>query len=97
VGFSDRGEKTAWFIRYKLKKVIKYLSTLRKKDDDERIFLAIEHLASDPRPSGHKKISGEENVYRIRIGAYHVIYEIEDDGLMVYVVKAGARGDVYKK
>ncbi len=78
------------------KKVIKYLSTLRKKDA-ERIFSAIESLASVPRPSGHKKLSGEENAYRIRIGSYRVIYEIQDDALMVYVVKAGARGDVYKK
>ena len=78
------------------KKAIKYLCTLRKKDA-ERIFSAIENLALDPRPSGHKKLSGEENAYRIRIGSYRVIYEIEDEALMVYVVKAGARGDVYKK
>jgi mRNA interferase RelE/StbE len=78
------------------KKAIKYLSTLRKKDA-ERIFSVIENLASDPRPSGYKRLSGEENAYRIRIGTYRVIYEIEDDALMVYVVKAGARGDVYKK
>ncbi|MBI9108889.1 MAG: type II toxin-antitoxin system RelE/ParE family toxin [Spirochaetales bacterium] len=79
-----------------IKKVIKYLSTLRKKDA-ERIFSAIENLASDSIPSGHKKLSGEENAYRIRIGSYCVIYVIEDDALMVYVLKAGARGDVYKK
>ena len=78
------------------KKVLKYLSTLRDKDT-KRIFSAIESLASDPRPSGHKKLSGEEDAYRIRVGSYRVIYEIKDDILMVYVVKAGARGDVYKK
>lgn len=77
-------------------KVIKYLSTLRKKDT-KRIFSVIEDLASNPRPSGYKKLSGEENAYRIRVGSYRVIYEIKDDELMVCVVKAGARGDVYKK
>jgi mRNA interferase RelE/StbE len=78
------------------KKVIKYLNTLNKKDT-YRIFKAIEALASDPRPVGYKKLSGEENAYRIRIGSYRVIYEIKDEELLVYVVKAGARGDVYKK
>ena len=78
------------------KKVIKYLSTLNKKDTN-RIFSAIEALASDPRPVGHKKLSGEDNACRIRIGSYRVIYEIKDVDLLVSVVKAGARGDVYKK
>lgn len=78
------------------KKVIKYLSSLNKKDTN-RIFSAIEALAYDPRPLGNKKLSGEENAYRIRIGSYRVIYEINDNDLMVYVITAGARGDVYKK
>lgn len=78
------------------KKVIKYLSTLNKKDTN-RIFSAIEALASEPRPVGHKKLSGEDNAFRIRIGSYRVIYEIKDVDLLVSVVKAGTRGDVYKK
>ncbi len=68
------------------KKVIKYLGTLRRKDA-ERIITAIEALAEDPRPLGNKKLTGEET-YRIRIGSYRVIYEIEDKALIVYVVKA---------
>ena len=76
------------------KKVIKYLGTLRKKDT-ERIMTAIESLSENPRPVGHKKLSGEK-AYRIRIGSYRVIYEIEDEALKVYIIKAGSRGDVYK-
>lgn len=76
------------------KKVIKYLETLRKKDA-ERIISAIQALAIEPRPTGFKKLTGED-AYRIRIGNYRVIYEILDDMLIVYILKAGPRGDVYK-
>ena len=76
------------------KKVIKYLETLRKKDA-ERIISVIQALAIEPRPTGFKKLTGED-AYRIRIGNYRVIYEILDDMLIVYILKAGPRGDVYK-
>lgn len=56
---------------------------------------AIESLSENPRPVGNKKLSGEK-AYRIRIGSYRVIYEIEDEALKVYIIKAGSRGDVYK-
>lgn len=77
------------------KQAIKYFKTLRKKDA-QRIFTVIEGLATNPRPSGYKKLSGEE-AYRIIIGSYRIIYEVEDDKLIVYVIKVGPRGDVYKK
>jgi mRNA interferase RelE/StbE len=76
------------------KRVIKYLSTLRKKDA-ARIFTAIENLAENPRPSGCKKLTGEE-AYRIRIGTFRVLYEIRNDELKVLVINAGARGDIYQ-
>lgn len=76
------------------KKAIKYLSSLRK-NDSEKIIIAIEALSKNPKPIGHKKLSGVE-AYRIRIGNYRVIYEIEGDALLVYIVKVGSRGDVYK-
>jgi len=56
---------------------------------------AIAGLASDPRPFGYKKLKGEE-AYRIRIGDYRIIYEIEDDKIIVTVVSVGHRKDIYK-
>jgi mRNA interferase RelE/StbE len=50
---------------------------------------------SDPRPPGSEKLSGQER-YRIRQGLYRIIYEINDDVLMVVVVKAGHRKEVYR-
>jgi mRNA interferase RelE/StbE len=42
-----------------------------------------------------KKLKGSTSLYRLRIGDYRVIYEIEDEILIVFVIKIGSRGDVY--
>ncbi len=60
-----------------------------------RIDAAILSLAADPRPHGCRKLSGSEE-YRVRVGDYRVLYEIEDAVLRVLVVKVGHRGDVYR-
>jgi len=62
----------------------------------ERIFTALERLESQPRPSGVVKLSGAENLYRIRIGDYRIIYSIEDQVRIVLVEKVGHRRDVYR-
>ena len=56
---------------------------------------AIEGLADNPRPVGYKKLKGED-AYRIRVGDYRVIYEIDDDRIIVVVVSVGHRKDIYK-
>jgi mRNA interferase RelE/StbE len=62
----------------------------------ERIVKAIDALAEDPRPDGVKKLQGTDDHYRIRIADYRVIYSIEDQHLIVEVVKVAHRKDVYK-
>jgi mRNA interferase RelE/StbE len=57
----------------------------------------IDDLANDPRPPGVKKLSAEEELYRIRVGNYRVIYAIQDDILLVTVVKVGDRKEVYRR
>lgn len=52
-------------------------------------------LAENPRPPDSKKLSGYDR-YRIRQGVYRILYEIENDRLVVYVVKVGHRKDVYR-
>lgn len=61
----------------------------------ERLIKAIYKLANQPRPSGCVKLSGSEN-YRIRVGDYRIIYSIQDDVLVVEVLKVGHRRDIYK-
>ncbi|MGH7471807.1 MAG: type II toxin-antitoxin system RelE family toxin [Longimicrobiales bacterium] len=63
--------------------------------DRKRLARRIEALAEDPRPPGCEKLSGQER-YRIRQGQYRVIYGIEDDHLIVLVVRVAHRRDVYR-
>jgi len=61
-----------------------------------RIVMAVSALGHDPRPSGCRKLVGSEHTYRIRVGAYRVIYEVLDDRLLVEVVRARHRRDAYR-
>lgn len=60
-----------------------------------RIVIAINDLGDEPRPDGCKKMSLDAR-YRIRIGDYRIVYEIEDEILLVLVVRVGHRRDVYR-
>jgi len=77
------------------KSVAKDLRALPTKDI-ARILKRIRSLADEPRPLGCEKLSGQER-YRVRQGAYRIIYEINDDGFVVIVVKVGHRGSIYRK
>ena len=61
-----------------------------------RIERAIDALAEVPRPPACTKLVGEEDLYRIRVGDYRVIYQLRDDRLLVVVVRVGPRGSVYR-
>ena len=56
----------------------------------------LEQLAENPRPPGVLKMQGAESLYRIRVGDYRIIYEIQDQTLLIAIVKVGHRGDVYR-
>lgn len=60
-----------------------------------RIIKAINNLADNPRPTGCKKLTGRSG-YRIRIGNYRVIYNIDDKILIVFVIDAGHRKNIYE-
>ncbi|MEX2374306.1 MAG: type II toxin-antitoxin system RelE/ParE family toxin [Dehalococcoidia bacterium] len=63
--------------------------------DRRRIVHRIEALATEPRPRGCEKLSGEEK-YRLRQGDYRILYEIVDADVIVTVIKIGNRRDVYR-
>ena len=74
---------------------VKELESIPRKRDRQQIVRRIEKLADDPRPRGCQKLAGQ-NRYRIRKGIYRIIYEIDNEELLVYVVKLGHRKDVYR-
>jgi len=63
--------------------------------DVERVLRRIEGLIDNPRPTGCEKLSAQER-YRVRQGAYRIIYEVEDNELIVTVVRVGHRRHVYR-
>jgi mRNA interferase RelE/StbE len=77
-----------------LRRAQKELAQLPKQEY-ERIKEAIKSLTQDPRPAGCKKLSGREG-WRIRVGDYRVIYEIDDPQQSLTILHIGHRRDVYK-
>jgi len=61
-----------------------------------KIIEDISHLSSVPRPIGCKKLKGYKNSYRIRVGDYRIIYEIEDKVLRILIVAIGNRKNIYE-
>ncbi|MGH9596067.1 MAG: type II toxin-antitoxin system RelE family toxin [Edaphobacter sp.] len=61
----------------------------------ERIFPKLEGLASEPRPAGCKKLKGGQQEWRIRVGDYRVVYTIDDEKLLVSVMRIRHRSEVY--
>lgn len=62
----------------------------------EQLRPKIDLLAENPRPQKVEKLKGAEGLYRIRAGDYRVIYSIEDDRLVVLILRIAHRRDVYK-
>ena len=83
--------------KYKLRikpSAVKELESVPKKDQS-KIVSKIRSLVDDPRPPGSQKLSGDEK-YRIRQGVYRILYLIEDEELIIIVVKIAHRKDVYR-
>ena len=57
---------------------------------------AIKNLASNPRPRRSRKLRGYEDVFRIRKGVFRIIYSIEDDRLLIIILKVGHRREIYR-
>jgi len=74
---------------------VKDIEAIPLKRDRQRVVERISKLAEDPRPFGCEKISGQDK-YRVRQGRYRILYSIEDQDLLVQVVKVGHRKNVYR-
>ena len=72
----------------------KEIEAIPTKKDRQRVIARIASLADEPRPRGCQKLSGGEK-YRVRQGRYRILYTVEDDRLVIVVVKVGDRKEVY--
>ena len=62
----------------------------------ERLNLAMQKLAFEPRPRGCKKMKGHQDQYRIRVGEFRIIYDVDDGVRIIDIVKLGDRKEVYR-
>ena len=74
----------------------KEIAAVGQKKDRQRIVLRIQSLGENPRPFGCEKLSGSLDRYRVREGNYRILYSVDDEKLVVDVVKVGHRKDVYR-
>lgn len=61
-----------------------------------RVSVAIDDLRENPRPRGVRKLRGHEGLYRIRVGSYRMVYEIDDEAELIVVTRIRHRRDVYR-
>ena len=73
---------------------VKEIEAIPFKKDRQRILERIAKLADNPRPFGCEKLSGQDK-YRVRQGRYRIVYGVEDEILLVYMVKVCHRKEVY--
>ena len=73
----------------------KFLKTLNLSDK-KRIDVALTLLTENPIPPKAKKLSGRDG-YRIRVGDFRIIYEIQKSVLVVLVIDIGHRREIYRK
>lgn len=61
-----------------------------------RIDEKLEYLRQTPRGTDTKKLSGMDGLYRTQVGNYRIVFEIEDNELVVWIVDVGPRGSIYQ-
>ena len=74
----------------------KELEAVGQKRDRERLVERIRSLGSDPRPHVCEKLSAQYGLLRVRVGAYRVVYSVDDGLAEVHVFRVGHRKDVYR-
>lgn len=78
------------------KKVAKQIRAL-PANISRKILSSLSSLEQNPRPNDVKKLKGYDQTYRIRVGDYRVVYDIEDNKLIVLILSCRHRKNVYKK
>ncbi|MCI8645959.1 MAG: type II toxin-antitoxin system RelE/ParE family toxin [Firmicutes bacterium] len=75
------------------KKAKKFIDRL-PSNERQRVVAAIEQL---PNGEDIKKLKGHDNLLRLRVGAYRIVYTVDNGELIVFVIDAGNRGEIYNR
>ena len=67
-----------------------------RREDQVRVLRAIQPLATEPIPQGSRKIRGYDDVFRIRVGNYRIIYRVAGRRLLIIILKIGHRREIYR-
>ena len=78
------------------KTATKSLKAIPRKDQ-KRIAKKIESLAESPPDPAKTKMKGNNPFHRVRVGDYRIIYEIQNDMLLILILKIGHRKEVYRR
>ena len=85
-------------MKYKIqlkRSVVKTLKSLPQREV-KKIGKKIDSLGQNPVPKDSKKIKGEKDLYRVRVGDYRILYFFQNSSLTVLVIRVGHRKDIYK-
>ena len=64
--------------------------------DQQRVISVVKQLGVKPRPRGCRKLQAYDDIYRVRTGVFRILYSVEDDRLLVLVLKVGHRKRIYR-
>lgn len=78
------------------RKAEKFLARVPKRDYI-KLRAHLDQLSKNPHPPGSIKLEGSENIYRLRYGNYRILYTVENDQLIIYIIEIAHRKDVYRK
>jgi len=96
--YTDVVKDLKWCGKFRVsikRSALKEIEAIPQKKERQRIIRGIGQLADKLRPPEPRKLSGHDR-YRIRQGAYRIVYSIDDVKIVVVVVKVGHRKDVYR-
>jgi mRNA interferase RelE/StbE len=85
-------------VRYSVEVAPAAVRQIKKLDRavQRKILARIERLADAPRPPGCVKLSGRDDIYRVRMADFRILYSVADATLIILVLKVGHRRDVYE-
>jgi len=66
------------------------------REDQLRVLRAIQPLATEPIPPGSRKVRGYDDVFRIRVGTYRILYRVGGRRLLIIILKIGHRREIYR-